>query len=120
MTLNVVFIGTDTNLNQGWSAKISVVTSEGKMYLSTGIHVEDGKSVFECNWRPKTPEARKDARGYGPDERFIYLNCYGERDFHCFFNVTSPPQEPGIKKIQKILQRRYDGDFMTLKNEMLD
>ena len=89
---DVLFIGTDTNESRIVCEDLCR-NNEGKIYLSTGIHVGKRKSFFECNWRPKTPPAKKEARGYGPKERFIHLNYYGSH-LGRFFNVAPSSQEP--------------------------
>lgn len=39
-----------------------------KDYLSVGIGVDKKKRLayYECNWKPQTPDDKKDAEGYGP------------------------------------------------------
>lgn len=106
---DVVFIGTDTNESRIVCENLCR-NKEGKMYLSTGIHVEDGKSLFECNWRPKTPEARKDARGYGP-ENASYISIVTEATCIAFSMLLHHLKNPESKKFRKYY-REYDGDFM--------
>ena len=111
---DVVFIGTDTNESRMVCEDLCR-NKEGKMYLSTGIHVEDGKSVFECNWRPKTPEARKDARGYGP-ENASYISIVTEATSIAFSMLLHHLKNPESKKFRKYY-REYDGDFMISRTK---
>lgn len=111
---DVVFIGTDTNESRIVCEDLCR-NEEGKMYLSTGIHVEDGKSLFECNWRPKTPEAKKDARGYGP-ENASYISIVTEATCVAFSMLLHHLKNPESKKFRKYY-REYDGDFMILETK---
>ena len=99
---DVVFIGMDTNESRIVCENLCR-NKEGKMYLSTGIHVEDGKSFFECNWRPKTPEARKDARGYGP-KNASYISIVTEATCIAFSMLLHHLKNPESKKFRKVLQ----------------
>ena len=111
---DVVFIGTDTNESR-ITCEGLCRNKKGKVYLSVGIHVEDGKSFFECNWRPKTPEARKDARGYGP-ENASYISIVTEATCIAFSMLLHRLKNPESKKFRKYY-REYDGDFMISKTK---
>lgn len=106
---DVVFIGTDTNESR-ITCESLCRNKKGKMYLSTGIHVEDKKSLFECNWKPKTPEAKKDARGYGP-ENASYISIVTEATSIAFSMLLHHLKNPESKEFRKYY-REYDGDFM--------
>ena len=108
---DVVFIGTDTNVSR-IVCEALCRNSERKMYLSTGIHVGKRKSYFECNWRPKTPPAKKKARGYGP-KNASYTSIVTEATSVAFSMLLHHLKKPESKKFRKYY-REYDGDFMVL------
>ena len=111
---DVVFIGTDTNESRIVCEDLCR-NKEGKMYLSTGIHVEDGKSFFECNWRPKTPKAKKEARGYGP-KNASYISILTEATSIAFSMLLHHLKNLESKKFRKYY-REYDGDFMISRTK---
>ena len=111
---DVVFIGTDTNESR-ITCEGLCRNKKGKTYLSVGIHVEDGKSLFECNWRPKTPEARKDARGYGP-ENASYISIVTEATSIAFSMLLHHLKNPESTKFRKYY-REYDEDFIISKTK---
>ena len=65
---DIVFIATDTNTSRIAIESLCRNKNAGK-FLSCGVLVdrESGIFEFECSWSPKTPDARAEDVGYGPD-----------------------------------------------------
>lgn len=65
---DVVFIATDKNTSRIAIERLCREKRAGK-FLSCGVLVDrqSGTFEFECCWSPKTPDARADDAGYGPD-----------------------------------------------------
>lgn len=112
---NVVFIGTDTNESRILCEGLCR-NKGGKEYLSVGIHVEYGKSFFECNWRPKTPEAKREERGYGP-ENASYISIVTEATCVAFSMLLHHLKNPESRKFRKYY-REYNEDFMVSKTKL--
>ena len=112
---DVLFIGTDTNESRIVCEDLCR-NNEGKIYLSTGIHVGKRKSFFECNWRPKTPPAKKEARGYGP-KNASYISIITEATSVAFSMLLHHLKNPESKKFRKYY-REYAGDFIVSKTKL--
>ena len=65
---DVVFAATDTNTSRIGIENLCSSKLHG-MLLCCGVYL-DGKAgvyKYECAWSPKTPQAREEVQGYGPD-----------------------------------------------------
>ncbi len=112
---SVVFIGTDDNESRIVCEKLCGDKPD-KMYLSCGIGVENGKSFFECNWKPETPEEKKDAEGYGP-ENASYISIVTEAASAAFSMLLHHLKSPDSDKFRQYY-KEYDANFTVSRIEL--
>ncbi len=106
---DVVFIGTDTNKSRMTCESLCNSNKKGGMYLSAGIAVENGKSFFECSWKPKTPETKKERKGYGP-KNASYISIVTEATSVAFSMLLHHLKNPESREF-KHYYKEYDADF---------
>ena len=65
---DVVFAATDTNASRLGIEELCR-SKRGRMLLCCGVYVDRTAGIYkyECAWKPRTPQEREEARGYGPD-----------------------------------------------------
>lgn len=103
---DVVFIGVDKN-------EIRIECEElckqepKKMYLSTGIIVDKEFAYFECNWKPETPEHKKEDEGYGP-ENSSFISIVSEATSVAFTMLLHHIDNPKSREF-KSYYKKYSG-----------
>lgn len=112
---HVVFIGTDTNESRMACEKLCRDKPD-KMYLSCGVGVENEKSFFECYWKPDTPEEKKDAEGYGP-ENASYISIVTEAASVAFSMLIHHLKNSDSDKFRQYY-KEYDANFTISKIEL--
>ena len=111
---DVVFIGTDTNKSRIVCEDLCNNKSD-KMYLSCGIGLKNGKSFFECTWKPKTSKEKENEKGYGP-ENASYISIVMEATSVAFSMLLHHLKNPRSSRFN-YYYREYDADFMVSETE---
>lgn len=110
---DVVFIATDQNTSRIAIENLCREKSAGR-FLSCGVRVdpESGIFEFECCWSPKTPDARANEAGYGPDNA-SFASIVHEATSVAFTMLLShlTCADSGFKSYV----RRYDASFQPVE-----